>query len=369
MKTLLLVGAGHVHVALLARSAQLRAAGFDVHLIDPGSFWYGGARAALLGGRLERSALRLPLAAACREQHVRYHADRAIGLDARHRRVWLASGQMQVFDTVSHDVGYESGLDIDGDSHHGPALWQAADVSAMLQFVRVLEQARQRSTPLRIAVVGDGARAAETVAALAGGPFAAGLQISWVLPGARVSPNAPRGHDRFILRHLARCGVEIVPQTPISRQTNGAICSPDGRRFPVDHAVFAGPGEAAHFVHAGRMPASAEGLHVNRRLQSPRDERIYAVGGCAAVLGRRANHQFSVEQQARVLAHNIEAGARRRPFKSCRGRPGGPIITLGNGQAIAWRGRWWWQGAALARRLARRDERWLAWIAGYSQRG
>lgn len=369
MKTLLLVGAGHVHVALLARSASLRAAGFDIHLIDPGSFWYGGARSAVLAGRLGGSALRLSLRAACRQHRVTYHADRAIGLDLRHRRLWLASGRMQVFDTVSHDVGYESTVAIDSDSHYGPALWPATDVSAMLHLVHTLAQEPARSALRRVAIVGDGARAVETVAALTSGPFAAGLRVSWYLPGVRVVSDAPRGHDRFILRQLSRRGVEVVAQTPICRKTEGAICSPDGRRFPVDHAVFAGTPEAAHFIHAGGLPASADGLHVNRRLQSPRDERIYAAGGCAAVVGQRGSYQFSVEQQARVLAHNIEAGARRRPFKSCRARTGGPIIDLGGGQAIAWRGRWWWRGATLARRLARRDERWLAWIAGYSERG
>lgn len=369
MKTLLLIGAGHVHVALVARSASLRAAGFEIHLIDPGSFWYGGARACLLAGRLGRSELRLSLRALCRAHDVTYHADRAIGLDVRHRRLWLASGRMQVFDTVSHDVGQESTPVLDSDSHHAPTLSPATDVSAMGQLAQTLRHEHRVGAPRRLAIVGDGERALTTVAALATGPFASSLRSSWYLPGNHVMPGAPRGYNRFMLRFLAARGVEVVAQTPINRKTEDAICAPGGRRFPVDHVVLAGSAQAASFIHAGGLPAGAEGLHVNRRLQSPRDERIYAVGGCALIAGYSGSYQWDVARQAKVLAHNIEAGARRRPFKSCRARFAGPIVDLGNGQAIAWRGRWWWHGASLARRLARQDERWLAWMAGYTERG
>lgn len=363
MKSLLLVGAGHVHIALLAQAERLRAAGFELYLIDPGSFWYGGARAAVLDGRLGRASLRLPLRAFCRQRGVAYHADRAIGIDLRHRRLWLASGAMRTFDTVSHDVGFESRIDIDSDSHHAPTLWPGTDVPALIQFAHTVAEAQRRQQPLRIAVVGDGARAVETVAGLAASRFAATLQVSWFLPGACACPGAPRAHDRWILRHLVGRGVDVVANTPIVGKIRGAICGRDSQRFAVDHAVFAGAADAAHFVHAGGLPASAQGLHVNRRLQSPRDERVYAAGGCARLPGRREHDYLSVAQQARVLAHNIEAGARRRPFKSCRSRPGGPIIALGNGNAIVWRRRLWWRGKMPSRSLAEHDARWLSLVA------
>jgi NADH dehydrogenase FAD-containing subunit len=368
MKSLLLVGAGHVHVAMLERTARLQAAGFSIQLIDPGSFWYGAALTDVLAGRFDRPALRLPLRPFCHDRAVAYRADRAIGLDVRHRRLWLASGDMLEFDTVSLDVGVESVLEVASGSHQGPELWPASDVHDMIAFARALEESTRGGARLHVAVVGDGPRALESVAALACTPWATRLQISWFLPGNRALPGAPAGLDRRVVHQQAERGVEIVPSTSIVEKIDGAICSADGRRFAADHAVIAS-GQAARFVHAAGLPAHSDGLYVSRRLQSPGDTRVYAVGGGASVLGRRANYHFTVDEQARVLAHNIEAGARRRPFNSCRGRRGGPIVPVGNDRALGWRGRFWWQGQALARLRACRDAAWLALIAGYADRG
>ena len=366
MKPLVLVGAGHSHIALLGRVERLRAAGFDITLVDPGSFWYGGAAAGVLAGQLSQAALKLPLRRFCADRGVHYRADRAIGMDTRHRRLWLASGDMLTFDTVSLDVGLESSLAVATGSHAPPQLWSAVDVSALLQLADALTAQSRGGALQRIAVLGAGARALEIVSGLSVHPQAGAFQIAWFVPQTRVLPSAPVALEHRIRRRLAARGIEIVPQTSVTQKVDGAVVSGDGRRFVVDHAVLASPVCAARFVHAARLPAQQEGLYVTRRLQSPSDSRVYAAGACASVLGGRDEYGYR-ERDVRVLAHNIEAGIRQRPFQNVRANAGATVVDLGDGQAAGWRGRLWWQGRALARRKARSHAKWLALIAQYAR--
>jgi NADH dehydrogenase FAD-containing subunit len=365
MKPLVLVGGGHAHIALLSYAEQLKAAGFEITLIDPGSFWYGGLTTQVLAGQLTRTALKLPLRGLCRAHGVQYRADRAIGMDARHRRLWLASGETLSFDTLSLNVGLETGLSVATGSHAPPALWSAVDVSALLQLADALAVESRGGALRRVAVVGDGARALEAVAGLTSHTAASSLHISWFVPQMRLLPGAPLALERRIRRQFAGRGIEIVAQTSIAEKVDGAICSRDGRRFAADHVVVASPAAAARFVHAGRLPAQAEGLYVTRRLQSPSDSRIYAAGACASVLGSEGRYLDS-NRQARVLAHNIVSGVKRRPFKSVSARVGVTTVDLGGGSAAAWYGRFWWQSRALAARQSRSRAKWLALVERYA---
>ena len=367
MKSLVLVGAGHAHMGVLLQAKRLQNAGFEIVLIDPGSFWYGGATTRVVAGQLSQTALKLPLRGVCREHAVRYRADRAIGVDTRHRRLWLASGEMLAFDTLSLDVGVECALAVAAGSHAPPMLWSAVDVSALVQLAETLSHEARGGAIRRVAVVGDGPRALEVIAGLRRHPSASSLQISWYVPQTRLLADAPITLERRIRRWLVESGVEIVVQTAIVEKVDGAICSADGRRFTADHGVITSPTPAARFVHAGRLPAQAEGLYVTRRLQSPADSRVYAAGGCASVLGAEGRYLDS-DRQARVLAHNIEAGARRRPFKSVSARGGATTVDFGDGSAAAWYGRLWWQGRMPARRRAQAQARWLALVERYAPR-
>ncbi|WP_348766732.1 FAD-dependent oxidoreductase [uncultured Salinisphaera sp.] len=365
MKSLVLVGAGHAHMGLLLQADRLHKAGFEITLIDPGSFWYGGATTRVAAGQLSRAALKLPLRGFCRERAVRYRADRALGVDTRHRRLWLASGDMLSFDTLSLDVGLECALPVAAGSHAPPMLWSAVDMSALLQLADTLAHEGRGGVRRRVAVVGDGPRALEVIAGLGRHAAASSLLISWYVPETRLLADAPLGLERRLRRRLIENGVEIVAQTSIVEKVDGAICSDDGRRFTADHVVMASPAPAARFVHAGRLPAQSEGLYVTRRLQSPADARVYAAGGCASVLGAAGAYMDS-DRQARVLAHNIEAGARRRPFKSVSARGGATTVDLGDGSAATWHGRLWWQGRMPARGRARAQAQWLALVERYA---
>jgi len=51
MQTVILVGAGHAHLHVVAHAEALIQCGARVVLIDPGVFWYSGLATGMLGGR------------------------------------------------------------------------------------------------------------------------------------------------------------------------------------------------------------------------------------------------------------------------------------------------------------------------------
>ena len=85
---------------------------------------------------------------------------------------------------------------------------------------------------------------------------------------------------------------------------------------------------------------------------------------CLLVLGSEGRYLDS-NRQARVVAHNIESGVRRRPFKSVSAGLGVTTVDLG-GSAAAWYGRFWWQSRALAARQSRSHAKWLALVERYA---
>ena len=50
LNTVILVGAGHVHLYVAAHAKALVERGARVVLIDPGEFWYSGLATGMLGG-------------------------------------------------------------------------------------------------------------------------------------------------------------------------------------------------------------------------------------------------------------------------------------------------------------------------------
>ncbi|GAB3679224.1 NAD(P)/FAD-dependent oxidoreductase [Salinisphaera aquimarina] len=356
MSRVVLVGAGHVHMALLGQAERLRAAGLVLTLVDPGSFWFGAQPARVMTGELGSDALRVSLGRSCRTWDVHRCRDRAIGLDARHRRVWLAGGGKLDYDRVSLNVGQEiddSGFD---DPAAGVRVWSAASVEQLSQLHDALAHDCARGARPRVAIFGDGARATEIAAGLSMGEFGQRLRLACYLPGPRLLPDAPVTVSRRAARVLGMRNVDLLPDTAIVTAIDSCVQSRDGRRFPAEHVVLARGYRAARFVHAGQMPAEAGGIHVTARLQSPRDERVFASGGCALLLGRRALELADVERQARVLADNLIACATRRPMKTYRPPATARAVDLAEGRAFAWYGRLWWYNATAGRWRSRRDE-------------
>jgi len=360
---LVLIGAGHVHIGLLQRAQRLRSAGLDITLVDTGSFTPGADSSRYLLDFEAASARRRLVRNLCAESRVAHCDDRAIGVDTRHRRIWLASGERLDYDLLSFNVGRDmdtSGLDATANRMQ---LWRSSAMRDMAQFGQALAgtDSPSRRRPY-IAVVGATNEAARIVSALSvldPGP-ALKPAINWYLPGSYLLPAGPAGAARRLGRMLSRRGVQIFFSSAIAALDDRHVVSRDGRLFAADHVVVADRAVAPRIIHAAVLPATDAGLYVTQRLQSPADPRVFAVGSCAQRIGGAGLPAQDVVGQLDVLTHNLIATIRRRPLRRYKTSQRSSAIDMHDGSAIAWLGHVWWHNRLAAwleqRRAARIDQ-------------
>src|SRR5699024_1427374 len=222
-------------------------------------------------------------------------------------------------------------------------IWPVAPVHMLWPLRRALLEARAGNGDDTIAVVGGGACGCEAAANIAALVAGSGMRVLLITRGKRLWPRAPLAAANRVMRVLATRGVDIVFESTVTGSAGCAIHTRDGRRFAADHIVLASGGHAPQIVHASTLPASDRGLQVGARLHSPADARVFAVGGCGDFTPRPLPPRDGRDlRQASVLAHNLIAGLRNRPYRRYRPRRH-PLtfLDLGDGSAVAVRGRLW----------------------------
>jgi hypothetical protein len=92
IKKLLLLGAGHAHVHVLARLAEHHPADLDVTVLTPYDFQtYSGMTPGFVAGHYSETECQIPLAPLLKAAGARWVAGRCVGLDAGARRVRVAA--------------------------------------------------------------------------------------------------------------------------------------------------------------------------------------------------------------------------------------------------------------------------------------
>lgn len=349
--TLLLVGAGHAHLHLLDRAAEL-APHYDVVLVAPRWFHYSGTASAVATGDLPASAGRIDVAALAARRGVRHVVGRVVDLDVTARTARTDDGTGLSFDLVSLNVGSVVS---------SPPLVQVADHPPVvpvkpLTGLSALGAAARRGE--RVTVVGGGSSALElaTHAAAAGGRV--------TLVAETFGADLPAGARRRLRRVLAARGVEVREGRTAREVGDGAVRLDDGTCLPHDLVVLA-TGLAAPPEVARWGLGDERGVPVTATLTHPDHPHVLAAGDCARFLPRHL---------PRVGVHGARQGPVLRAGLLARARGEQPpaydpparwlsVLDLGAGRALAVRGGWWWEGRA-ALRLKRRIDR--TWLAGYA---
>lgn len=359
---MVLVGAGHAHLQVIANAERLRAAGVDLSVVDPGDFRYSGLATGVLSGAVARDDNRVELAGLCLRHGVNHVAERAVGLAHRKRCLWLASGQTLTYDALSFNVGSlvdQRPFDTVGAE---ASIWPVKPLRVLADLYKALCADMARDRHGVVAVIGGGPSGCEVAANVAALVAGSRLRVMLVTRADRLWRDAPRGAARRLARELALRGVDIVLNTTITGSTGRCIYTSDGRRFAADHVVLATGPCAPAVVHATSLPASAGGLEVASTLHSPADSRVFAVGDCADFRPRTLPcHGVHAVRQAPVLMHNlIAAVGHRRCLHYRPGRNRLLILDLGDGTGLARRGRLWWHGRLSLRWKRRLDFGFMA---------
>ena len=352
---LVLVGAGHAHLHLLANAGRLRAGGLDPVLVAPARFDYSGLATGVLSGAIEGEAAGLDVAALAKAAEVEHHPTQVSAADLAARRLFLAEGTPQDFDLASFNIGSVSRDP--RDLARQPGVWPVKPLANLFALKSWLEaEMTRRSESPQVVIAGAGQTGFEVAAALAGLAARHGVKPRIHVVGDAAASWAPGRAGKHLRRALEGRGVAFEPGEVIAR-TSSACQLADGGILPCDALVLATGLEAPPLIGALDLPIGTDGrLRVSPRMQSVADDRVFAAGDCAIIdtAERPAAGVFGV-RAAPVLLANLIARATDAPLKAYSPQARWlSIVDLGDGTGLATRGGLWSHGRAalwLKRRL------------------
>ncbi|MDZ7749618.1 MAG: FAD-dependent oxidoreductase [Halofilum sp. (in: g-proteobacteria)] len=286
-------------------------------------------------------------------------ADTATGLDRERRTLQLASGRAVPWDRVSFNVG--SRVAPMAAPTPDPKLWPAKPIAGLADLRARLEQRFARAEPTPIVVVGAGATGCELAANLLALARRCRHRAAVTLVGAgeRILPEGPPGAAAALAAHLERHGARIRAATRAEAIEADGVRLADGHE-PAEHVVLATGLEADPLVQSLGLPADRarraarrRAAALDRRPARLRRRRLRRLRAAPAAARRRVRRCA----QAPVLLGNLAAalaGREGRPFRPQRQWLA--ILDLGDGRALALRGRRWALGR-WPRRLKERLDR------------
>lgn len=343
--SLLLVGAGHAHLAVLRSLAARPLDAVRPTLVVPTlAEPYSGMVPSVVAGRLPIERATMDLRPLAEQAGVRVVLDHVSELSPSRGLARTRAGSEIPWDLCSIDVGAKvrvpEGFASDPRVVPAKPLGELARRSSEFHVL-----ASSGTVDPTAAVVGAGAAGIEIA-------FALRARLG-KLPGARVflldraeaplSTGSPAGR-RMVARELARAGVEVVAGRG-AIELEGPEIRAGGSEVARPALVVLATGASAPdlLAHTG-LALDREGfLPVDRWLRSTTDVRVSAAGDCASFAEGPALPRAGVHavRQGPVLAANLRVAAgeagRLRAFRPREAALS--LLAIGDGRAIALRGR------------------------------
>lgn len=165
------------------------------------------------------------------------------------------------------------------------------------------------------------------------------LKIHLLEAAPRVLPALPERISASVHRELEKLGVEIHVDTRVTRADAGGFDIADGSRIDADLTVWAAGVRGPAFLSAlGITTQRNHQVVVKQNMQSIDDDRIFALGDCAAcpqpgdkLVPPRAQ---AAHQQANTLFKNLQAALAGRELKDFQYRDMGSLVSLAHYDAV-----------------------------------
>jgi pyridine nucleotide-disulfide oxidoreductase family protein len=365
IKRLVLLGAGHAHVHVLARLAQNRPANLDVIVVSPYPFQtYSGMTPGFVAGHYTEAECQIPLEPLVRAAGARWLPARCNGVAPDSNTVQLAasshaSDPAKVPDTLRYDLlSIDTGAvldrerlaqDIPGAPEHALIVRPIEAFARLWPSVLALAQTR----PLSVAVIGAGAAGLELLFAAEQQLRVAGHPASFTLVtgGAEVAANYTEGVRRRVRRQLKRRQITVLREACVGIEA-GALRLSGGASLVCAVPILAIGTHAPPWLQGSGLALSDNGhVLVNACQQSTSHPNVFAAGDVAT----RAEHPHPKSGVYAVragppLAHNLLAAHAGQPLQPHR-----PpertlnLLSCGAGHAIgsygplSWEGAWVWR--------------------------
>jgi pyridine nucleotide-disulfide oxidoreductase family protein len=365
IKKLLLLGAGHAHLQVLASLAQRRPADLDVTLLTPYPHQtYSGMTPGFVAGHYTEDDCRIAVEPLVHAAGARWVRGRCSGIDAAVHAVQVspAPGAQGVPATLHYDLlSIDTGAvfdrarleaDMPGAATHALSIRPIEAFTALWPQVMALAQRQAVS----LAVVGAGAGGVELVFAaeqalrLHGMP---GARFTLVTGGPEVVASHSAGVQRRVLRQLRRRGITVLREACTGIR-EGEVLLGNGARLACDVPLLAIGTHAPAWLQGSGLALTDEGhVLVNAYQQSTSHANVFAAGDVASRsdLPHAKSGVYAV-RAGPPLAHNLLAAHGGLPMQ-----PHHPprytlnLLSCGTGHAIASYGplhaeggwAWWWK--------------------------
>lgn len=317
-------------------------------------------------GTLDSSEDELEYLAQARWNHFRFRLGRMNGLDRRNKTIRLAPSfneegveiipeRLFAYDTLVMAVGSLSNdFGIPGVKEHCLFLDTTAQAERFQkQLLNCMLKAHTSGKPiaegeLNVAIVGAGATGVELAAQLHHVTrllSAYGLdsidpekhiRIHLVEAGPRILPALPERLAAAAQTELHRLGVTVHTGQRVVSISEAGIHTADGGMIPAGLKVWAAGIKAPAFLHEldGLETNQINQLVVSSRLQTTRDEDIFALGDCAACpMDEQGNlvppRAQAAHQQASLLAKSLRRRLQGKPVLDYRYHDYGSLVAMG----------------------------------------
>lgn len=360
-QTVLLVGGGHAHVAVLADWIRhgLPSGARAVLLTPQPSLRYSGMVPGWIAGQHTRDAGLVNLAALARRAGAELVLDRCAGIDPDRRVVTTAGGAAIAFDIASIDTGGEGrAAAVLGND---PRVIDVRPIAALVDHLAAL--------PLlaRVVVAGGGAGGVELAFALrnrVGNDVQAQAQAEVALVSGEdgLLPGFAPAVQQHVAKALARQGIAV--HRADVRIAGGSIMAGAVSLEPAD-AIIAALGSAAPgWARESGLAVDAAGfIAVGPEQRSTSHPHIFAAGDVAARADRLLAHSgVHAVFAGPVLAANLRSALAGEPLRKTYHPRWNNLYLMntGDGGAIASYGPLAAEGRWVLRLKHWIDKRWIA---------
>ncbi|ABB39358.1 Pyridine nucleotide-disulfide oxidoreductase family protein [Oleidesulfovibrio alaskensis G20] len=330
MARLLLLGAGHAHMTVMAHLPEIIARGHTVTAVGPLSrHYYSGMGPGMLGGAYTPEDISFPVEQMIESRGGEFIRDKAVRVDAAAKTVTLQSGLEVAYDVCSFNTG--SSVPVSIVQQDAEDVYTVKPIENLLAGRnRILELAAKDT--VRIGVVGGGPAALEVAgnaAACARESGGKGASVRLYAGKRFLRGLTPRVRS-LCLRQMHRHNVEILEGSYASGIATGKVTLEDGRTFAEDIIFVAMGVKPSALITASGLPAGDDGgLAVNRFLQCDEHPDLFGGGDCIWFKERPLDKVgvYAVRENP-VLYHNLLArleGGELQPFD-----PGGDYLLIFN---------------------------------------
>jgi selenide, water dikinase len=349
VKRILLIGAGHAHLAVLRNLAKEPLYGARTLLVAPDEMQvYSGMLPGLVAGHYRLDQIRTNVAGLAARAYAEFAQGTVASLDLGARIAKLQDGTELAYDFLSLNVGSTVEAPPGGREH-------AVPVKPFEAFLARLD--RERIT--RVAIAGAGAAGMELAMALRYRDASVTLYSDAPTLSAQLTSRA--------VAALRRMDVDFRPGMPVTAIEPGPVVIAGTSNQEFDLVLLATGAAPFAWLRDSGLGIDARGfVLVDQALRSVSHPDVFASGDCATLRDTPDPKAgvFSV-RQGRALTENLRRIVTRDELKPYEPHPRAlQMISCGARYAIAERGGWSAEGAWVWRWKDWIDRRWMRSLAG-----